>query len=121
MARARTLIGSLAAVFALTLIVGCEDKPSVATSSEEATVKGKVTINGKTATKGQVQFDPANYKRKDVAARNAPIGADGTYTIKTLTGENRVTVDSPEKKGGDYSMRTFDVKSGENTFDIDVK
>ncbi len=122
MATVRILLGGMVATVALALMAGCEDsKPSVDTSTAEGTVKGTVTVSGKLASKGEVQFDPANYKRKDVSARHAPIQEDGTYTIKTLTGENRVTASTPEmqkKTAGLYQQFTFDVKSGENKYDI---
>src|SRR4051794_21185477 len=69
--------------------------PAVSSSLTEATVSGTVTIKGKPATKGDVTFDPANSQR-NVAARSAPIGADGTYTVTTLLGGNTVRVTSPE-------------------------
>jgi hypothetical protein len=99
---------------------GCGDQPSVTSSTTEATVKGTVIIKGKPATKGKVVFDPANYRRKDVQARSAPINKDGTYSVTTLVGGNNVRVEGPEaeKAGATYSSIDFDVKSGENTLDI---
>src|SRR6516164_2652145 len=91
---------------------GCDGRPAVSSSTTEATVKGTVTIKGKPATKGTVEFDPANYQRKDVQARSAPINPDGTYTIKTLVGGNTVRVRGPEaeKAGALYETTDFDVK-----------
>jgi hypothetical protein len=119
--------GSLASfmtVASLWIFAGCEGSPpAVDTSNVEATVKGVVKINGVPATEGDIMFDPANYKRKDAAARSAPIGAGGSHTIKTLTGENQV------KLGGSLVhkkailgrvTRALDVKSGENTFDFEA-
>jgi hypothetical protein len=99
---------------------GCgEGKPPVSTDTTEVTVKGTVTVNDKPATKGEVVFDPANYLRKDVSARKANIGADGTYTIKTLYGGNTVRVLGPdaEKAGSSYASWDCDAKEG-MTFDI---
>lgn len=100
--------------------LGCEGKPSVESSTTEATVKGKVVINGKEATKGKVVFDPSNYKRKDETPRTTDINADGTYEIKTLVGTNFVRVDSSEaaKAAGLYETYSYDVPEGTSTYDI---
>lgn len=113
------------AVSASVLVVGygCGDgRPSVSSSTQEGTVKGTVTIKGKLATKGQVVLDPANYKRKDAKARSGPIGADGTYSVTTLVGENSVRVEGPEveQAGALYSSLSIDVKAGENP-PLDIK
>jgi hypothetical protein len=106
------------------LVLGCEGgRPSVDTSNTEATVKGVVKINGVPATEGEIAFDPANYKRKDVAQRSAPIGPDGTYTIKTLTGENQIRLGGSLARKKPIAARTahtLDVKPGENTFDFEA-
>ena len=121
MKSAHKIGSSFVAAAALFLMLGCEDKPSVSTTTEEATVHGKVTYKGKPLTKGQVSFDPANYQRKNVTARQADISADGTYTVKTLQGENAIHVLSPEIKGREgYEQLSLDVKSGDNTFDIAI-
>jgi hypothetical protein len=121
---ARTLVPALVTSALLVGAWGCMDeKPSVDTSTTEATVKGTVSFQGKPVTKGEVSFDPANYQRKDVAARKAPIEKGGTYTIKTLVGSNRVVVTSPDtaKSRGGVAENYFDVKAGDNTYNIDVK
>jgi hypothetical protein len=100
---------------------GCGDgKPSASSSREEATVKGTVIIFGKPAKKGQVAFDPANYRREDSKASTADIGPDGTYSLKTLVGLNTVRVTGPEaeKAKASYANLECDVKSGENIYDI---
>jgi hypothetical protein len=100
---------------------GCGDqRPSVESSTAEGTVKGKVTIKGKPASKGSVVFDPANYLRKDATARTASINPDGTYTVTTLVGGNMIRVSSPEAEaaGASYMSIDFDVKAGDNTLDI---
>jgi hypothetical protein len=113
-------LGALVAAAMLVVAWGCGDVPPASSSTEEATVKGTVFIKGKPARKGQVVFDPANYQRKEVKANTAPVGKDGAYTIKTLVGVNSVRVEGPEveKAGASYANITFDVKSGENSFDI---
>jgi hypothetical protein len=114
---------SLTTAAAVWIIVGCGGPPPVDTSNVEANVKGVVKIDGAPATEGDIIFDAANYKRKEVAARSAPIGADGSYTIKTLTGENQVRLGGAlvHKKGilGRVT-RALDVKPGENTFDFEA-
>ncbi|MGE3821983.1 MAG: hypothetical protein AB7I30_21425 [Isosphaeraceae bacterium] len=124
--RSRPFAAGAAVAFltiATALFPGCagEDKPPVDTSSEEATVKGTVTFNGKPVAKGEVAFDPSNYLRKSEAARRAPIGPDGTYSVKTLVGANRVSFSIPEMARDpglqDLSLE-YDVKSGENAYDI---
>jgi hypothetical protein len=114
----------LLTVTALGFLAGCEGSPpAVDTTNTEATVKGVVKIDGVPATEGEVMFDPANYRRKDAAMRTAPIGADGSYTVKTLTGENQVKLGGSlvHKKGilGRVT-RGLDVKPGENTFDFEA-
>ena len=70
---------------------GCGDgKPSTDTSLTEATVMGIVKVKGEPATGGTIIFNPNNSGRI-VPMRTAEIGPDGHYTIKTYTGDNRVT------------------------------
>ncbi len=121
----RRAIAGLSTAALLTLS-GCDggSPPSVDTSKSEATVKGVVKVNDAPATEGEIIFDAANYQRKDVAPRSAPIGKDGTYTIKTLTGGNKVTLGGSVAKKNpilQHEMRTVEVKSGENTYDFDAK
>src|SRR5262249_7504841 len=72
-------------------IPGCGDgKPSIDTSLTEATVTGVVSVKGVPATAGTILFNPSNSGRI-VPTRTAEIGPDGTYTIKTYTGDNQVT------------------------------
>jgi hypothetical protein len=120
----RALSVALVTAAIMGILGGCEGSPpSVDTSNTEATVKGVVKVDGVPATEGEIIFDPANYKRKDVASRSAPISKDGSYTIKTLTGENQV------KLGGALvhknailgrMTRGLDVKAGESTFDFEA-
>jgi hypothetical protein len=96
---------------------GCGDGPS--SSTEEASVRGVVTVNGTPASGGVITFKSANINRHtdDVAAE---IGEDGTYTIKALVGENliRVTPSKKLKKPVMYSVDVYEVKSGDNEHDV---
>jgi hypothetical protein len=118
-----TAAGLLAALFAMTA-GGCGTDVRYAESSmAEATVSGRVSLQGKPAMKGQVIFDPANVNRKTVVARAAEIRRDGTYEVRTLIGANRVTVAIPgrtTKTGAPYVQQIYDVKSGSNTLDIPI-
>lgn len=102
---------------------GGSQAPSVSSSTEEATVRGTVTVHGKAPTKGEVVFDPSNVNRKGVTARTAQINSGGTYEVKTLVGENSVTVRSPEVDK-DQTLSTnqkmVDVKPGENSVPIEL-
>jgi len=104
--------------------LGCgEGKPAVDTSTEEATVKGVVTFKGKPVAKGEIAFDPSNFQRKTEAARRAPIGADGSYSLKTLVGENKVSFTIPETardpKLQDLSIPKV-IASGDNTLNFEL-
>lgn len=116
-----TLIAATAGALGV-VAIGCSETPSVETStSTEGVVKGTVTFKGQLATQGKVVFDPSNYARKNVAARSADIQPDGTYQITTLIGQNQVRLEGVSKKmtREDDDMPAFyDVKPGEQTFDI---
>jgi len=103
---------------------GCgSGAPYAESSLTEATVSGRVTLQGKPATKGQVIFDPANVKRRTEPARTAEIRKDGTYEVTTLIGANRVTVAIPgrvTKTGSPYVQQICDVQPGSNTLDIPI-
>src|SRR5687768_16094135 len=94
LSRLRTVGLSMAAM--LTVACGCSGAggPAPSSSTAEGTVSGTVKVKGKSVGKGEISFDPANARRKDVSARTAPIGKDGTYTVKTLVGSNMVRVDA---------------------------
>jgi uncharacterized Zn-binding protein involved in type VI secretion len=112
------VVPRLALAAVLFLGAGCGS----AGQSADATVTGKVLINGKPpATEGTVLFMPA---AGGAVVREAPIGKDGTYTVTTATGANNVTL------GGKlvarharlcYQMRSCQVRSGSNTFDLDIR
>jgi hypothetical protein len=89
MTRSLRAIASLMAAILMALAQGCSDTPAVDTSLNEVTVTGVVKVKGKPAAGGQISFNPSNRDRK-VSAFTAPIGQDGSYSIKTYTGENEV-------------------------------
>jgi hypothetical protein len=115
-----------ASLTALLTLGGCDNPaPSVSGSGQEATVKGVVKYKGKPVTEGTIRFDPANISRKDAKAVSAPIGKDGSYTLKTLVGGNSINVDLPAAlTKGDPSLgmssNNYDVPSGESTKDLDL-
>lgn len=122
----RTVRGSMAGLVmgaSLWVAGGCGGSPPAVDSSDtEATVKGVVKINGAPAAGGELVFDPANYLRKDAAERVAKIGSDGSYTVKTLTGENEVRLAGAiADKGGvlQYQKRSVNVVAGDNTQDFE--
>src|SRR3954447_6623825 len=121
--RLRLTFCVLSALTTLALCVGCGDgKPSVDTSLTEATVSGVVSVKGTPATGGQIRFNPSNSGRI-VPTRSAEIGPDGRYTIKTLTGDNRVTFDgevAAKNKGVGLMKEYASVTSGENQIDFDL-
>jgi hypothetical protein len=102
--------------------LACDGRPSVDSSTTEATVTGVILVKGKPATGGEIQFDPSNVDRP-VGPRSAPIGKDGSYSIKTYTGYNRIgfigsiAVENP---GLFRSKLAFEVKKGENHKDFDL-
>ncbi len=118
-------LGGFCLSMGLVIVLGCDggSPPSVDSGKTEATVKGTVKIGGVPATEGDITFDPANYQRKDAAARTAKIEKDGTYTITTLTGSNMVKLGGAavKKNRALQSLnRTYEVKAGENTFDFEA-
>src|SRR4051812_5669608 len=124
--RARWGGAGLTAAVALLAGWGCDGggPPPASSSREEASVKGTVTIKGKPATGGQISFDPSNIHRKDAPFYSAKIGSDGTYSLKTLVGENVVSVQGPQvDKVPSLASNELHVvvKSGENTIPVDLK
>ena len=121
---ARSLLAPPTLALLALIAPGCGDgAPSVDSSTAEGTVSGKVTIRGKPATKGSIIFDPSNIKRKDAAPVTAAIGADGSYSTKTLVGVNQVTFSGPPFVKDALlqdSRFQFDVQSGDNHFDAEL-
>jgi hypothetical protein len=109
--------------FTLACLHGCGDgKPGVDSSLTEATVTGVVSVKGTPATGGQIRFNPSNSGRI-VPTRSAEIGPDGRYTIKTYTGDNRVSFDGEvaAKNTGVGLLKEYaNVQSGENNIDYDL-
>jgi len=115
------------AVLAGTLLlaaVGCGgvQPPAVSSSNEEATVEGTVKIKGKPPTKAKITFDPSNIHRQ-VGSTTVDVKPDGTYSLKTLAGENNVTVASPETDKDPALSTNSQIKvlnPGANTVPIDL-
>ena len=95
---------------------------SAASSSEEAVVHGTVKVQGKLVRSGTVSFEPSQGDRSSAMPRTAPIGKDGTYSLKTLVGTNRVYVSAPAFPNEPNAQRLSlecDVRSENNTFNIE--
>jgi hypothetical protein len=118
-----TFLSSAMLYLGLTVISGCGDgTPSIDTSLNEATVSGVVMVKGVPATGGTVLFNPSNSGRK-VPSRTAPIGTDGSYTIKTLTGTNQVSFEGEvagKNRGVGLIKEFAEVASGKNKKDFDL-
>jgi hypothetical protein len=104
---------------------GCDPgAPRVDGTLEEVTVQGTVKVRGKPLSGGEVHFNPSNSRRR-VGGRDAPIGKDGRYTVKTLRGQNVVSVTPPAAArtkayfGLEYEEKALDIKPGETTIDLD--
>jgi hypothetical protein len=112
----------IAGALITTLWAGCgEGGPSVSSSTEKAKVHGTVTYKGQTLMKGTVTFDPSNKARKMAPMVTGDIKPDGTYTVETLVGLNSISISTPQTDK-DMSLQgslfNYEVKSGDNTFDI---
>jgi hypothetical protein len=84
-------------------------------------VKGTVTARGKLVTDGELRFNPTNYMREGVGARTAKIQKDGHYEVKTLIGQNSVSLTGPALAKDPqlaYGALSFDVKPGENEYNV---
>jgi hypothetical protein len=121
MHRLRGRLAPIAAILA-GIGAGCDGRPSVDSSTTEATVSGTILVRGKPATGGEILFNPANVDRP-VGPRSAPIGKDGTYTIKTYTGGNQVGFAgslATENPGLFRFKQYYEVQKGENKKDFDL-
>ena len=104
---------------------GNPDAPKVSGSTEEATVKGTVSIRGKPVTNGEVSFRSFNINRPNAPLKTAKIGKDGTFTIQALIGENHVEVtckeiSNPKNRDLMDNEQPVKIKSGEQTLDIEL-
>jgi hypothetical protein len=104
---------------------GCNNFSS---SGEEATVKGIVRVRGKPVTNGQITFRALNVNRRNPPTQIAPIDKDGSYTVKTLVGENSVIVVCKElftrKNQAIVDLeegQMVKIQSGENAVNIDLE
>jgi len=116
--------GLLAAALLISPGCGGAQAPPVSSSTDQAQVKGKVTLNGKAVDKAQVKFNPANVNRKTAQTVVAETKEDGSYEITTLVGENTVTVGGralAKKPQSQYFAKSFDVQAGSNSLDIDLR
>jgi hypothetical protein len=119
-----------AGLAAVALLLGCggcgsPGVPSVSSSRVETTIKGVVRVRGKPVNNGTVTFNAANVRRPHVGLRQVSINKDGTYTVKTLVGENYVQVSCKELSRSQNRMfgeneLMFMAEERENTFDIDI-
>jgi hypothetical protein len=121
--RWRVLIVLALAFPGAAFLSGCGDgTPSMDTSLTEAVISGVVSVKGLPATGGTILFNPSNAGRI-VPTRSAPIGPDGTYTIKTLTGVNQVSFEGEvaTKNRGVGLLKDFaEVTSGTNQKNFDL-
>jgi hypothetical protein len=108
--------------------IGCDaypDAPPLTTSMEEAGLKGTVRVNGKPVDNGTVTFRTAHIRRPNSPTKVVDIGKDGSYSVKTVIGENYVEVACKELRKA--AMRRhlgqeqmLMVESGDNTVDVNV-
>jgi hypothetical protein len=101
---------------------GCGGGGSSPSSTQESIVRGVVKVKGKPAARVNVTFDPSNSSRT-VGARSTVTESDGSYTIETFAGENKVTVTGPETSKDPAVLgppKVENLKPGENTIAIDL-
>ena len=92
---------------ALISLVGCSSSGGSADGTKElATVKGSVKVKGKPMSGGTLHFNAINPNRT-VAAHDAEIKPDGTFTVQAVVGQNIVTVSPPRKSRADAKNRDF--------------
>jgi hypothetical protein len=102
--------------------------PGQLVSAEEnlASVKGRVTLDGKPLGRGRVIFH-----QSDGQFVGSKLGEDGTFKIgRVPTGTHTVTVEltvdgksilPPRYSSEERSELRFEVKKGENDFDLQLK
>jgi hypothetical protein len=125
--RTRVPGGRMRLFVLLTVLSGCSESPDRVASKEEATVKGIAKLHGKPMNAGVLHFNASN-RNRTVETRDAAIGKDGSYTVKTFLGLNAVTVSAPKTRnakegkpyfGLEYEEKSVVVTSGENTADFE--
>lgn len=95
--------------------------PAMSSSTEEATGSGTIKYEGKPVIQGQVHFDPSSNARKDAQTRTATIAKDGTYTVSTLVGRNRVRFTGmTSKRNLSFEELGREVQRGSQTLDFDI-
>jgi hypothetical protein len=106
---------------------GCGDGSTANPSANmadraEATVTGRVSVKGKAVSKGKITFEPLDAQGFPIEERVTTIQKDGTYEVKTLTGNNGVTVTGTGVATVDsgYQRTNFEVQPGPNTFDLEL-
>jgi len=69
---------------------------------ETASVKGRVTLDGKPLAGGQIVFAPATEGEEELPNAAAIIGPDGTFELEdgAVVGNHKVTVVGEKKMGG---------------------
>lgn len=123
--RAGLALATPLALAALLALGGCggSGAPAATSSKEPAKVTGKVSQKGKPLAKIEVKFNPANVNRKEAPMVSATTGADGSYEITSLVGDNTVTLGGAamaKNPKAVYFSKTVDLKPGDNTVDLDV-
>lgn len=103
-------------------LAGCTGgPPGLSSSEEEAKVAGTIKVAGQPATQGQVTFDPSSTARKSAVPRTATIGKDGSYSVTTLVGQNRVRFSGlSTKRNVSFDEVACQVRPGSMTFDLDL-
>ena len=101
----------------LVALPGCSASPDRESSLDDATVTGTVKVRGKLLEGGELHFHAVNPNRR-VDRRNAAIGKDGTFTVKTYIGRNLVTVTPPKPRNKKEGQDFFGVNSEELSVDV---
>ena len=117
--------GGLALAVLLSLAFGgCDGPPRASSSTEQAKVKGKLTLQGKPLAKVEVRFNAANINRKSAPMATAVAGDDGSYELTTLVGANMISLGgaalSKQSKKLAYFNKSVDLTAGENTVDLPI-
>ena len=105
-------------------LVGCDGTPPASSSTDQAKVKGKLTLKGQPLAKVEVRFNAANINRKSAPTAMAITNDDGSYEITTLVGDNTISLGGAAvtrySRQLAYFNRSVDVQAGENTVDLTI-